>query len=79
MGFEDKAIGAFVGVLVLWIVSILLQAITPSLFATWTNTQIFPYGNTATLLIQLITLLLAVVLVIGVFRRDDEQTIIRTQ
>lgn len=79
MGFEDKAIGAFVGVLVLWIVSILLQAITPNLFATWTNTQIFPYGNTATLLIQLITLLLAVVLVIGVFRRDDEQTIIRTQ
>lgn len=71
MGITEKINETVEGVLVFWVAALILAAITPSLFNTLANTEVFPYGATTTLIVQLITMILAIAILTNVFKKDE--------
>jgi len=64
-----------IGVLLLYIAIVIIQPLQDPLFGTLGNTEAFPYGSTTKILIQLVTLILAAMVLFSAYRsfREPEQ------
>lgn len=77
MGITDKINETVEGVLVFWVAAIILAAITPNLFNVLANSEVFPYGATTTLIVQLLTLLLAIAVATNIFKKEEQKFVVQ--
>lgn len=68
-------IEAPIAILLLFVAVVLIEPIQIPLFGTLGNSDAFPYGSTTIVIIQLITLVLAVMIIWSIYRsfREPEQ------
>lgn len=65
-------IEAPIAILLLFVAVVLIEPIQVPLFGTLGNSSAFPYGSTTIVMIQLITLILAVMIIWSIYRSFRE-------